>query len=332
MRGRYENLSRTRALDPERDYLAIYQTMLRYEFPWDMKLGLNLAFNRSFSIPGIAAVHTATGELTERTQKRIDDTGLLMYEMVLNGFEQPRGRDALRRVNQIHRRYDISNDDFRYVLGCLVVIPTRWLQEYGWRPPCCHERQATYLFYRELGRRMGITDIPGSYDDFETWFTAHDEAHLRPNDDAATIERATRTLMLTRIPRQLAPLGDALVSALYDAPLRHAMRVDTPPWPVRAGLRVALKARSRLQRWFGAPRATALFADGIKTKSYPDGYEVSQLGPHPLTTRLDVEDDRDALRDGTVGGPELGDVPAGRDAAQAERGQDLNDVTVPGAG
>ena len=256
MRGRYDNLTRTRALDPERDYLVIYQTMLRYEFPWDMKLGLNLAFNRSFSIPAIAAVHTATGELTERTQKRIDDTGLLMYEMVLNGFDQPRGREALRRVNQIHRPYDISNDDFRYVLGCLVVIPTRWLQGYGWRRPCCHERQATYLFYRELGRRMGITDIPGSYDEFETWFDAHDAAHLQPNDDAAAIERATRMLMLTRIPRMLAPLGNALVSAMYDAPLRRATRVDTPAWPVRAGLHLALRTRSRLQRWFGAPRTT----------------------------------------------------------------------------
>ncbi|MEH0981386.1 oxygenase MpaB family protein [Micromonospora sp. CPCC 205556] len=279
MRDRYANLTRTRALDPERDYLAIYQTMLRYEFPWDMKLGLNLAFNRSFSIPAIAAVHTATGELTERTQKRLDDTGLLMYEMVLNGFDQPRGRDALRRVNQIHRPYDIRNDDYLYVLGCLVVIPTRWLQQYGWRRPCCHERQATYLFYRELGRRMGITDIPGSYAEFETWFDAYDDTHLQPNDDAAAIERASRMLMLTRIPKPLAPLGNALVSAMYDAPLRRATRVRTPAWPVRAGLHLTLKMRSRLQRWFGTPRTTALFADGIKTKSYPDGYEISQLGP-----------------------------------------------------
>ncbi|HWS32400.1 MAG TPA: DUF2236 domain-containing protein, partial [Actinoplanes sp.] len=62
MTARYDNLTRTRSLDPERDYLAVYQTMLRYEFPWDMKLGLNLAFNRSFSLPEIATVHTATGE------------------------------------------------------------------------------------------------------------------------------------------------------------------------------------------------------------------------------------------------------------------------------
>ncbi|MGC5053250.1 oxygenase MpaB family protein [Micromonospora sp. DT48] len=279
MRARYANLAHTRTLDPERDHLAIYQTMLRYEFPWDMKLGLNLAFNRSFSDPAIAAVHTATGELTERTQKRLDDTGLLMYEMVLNGFDEPRGRDALRRVNQIHRPYDIPNDDYLYVLGCLVVIPTRWLQRYGWRRPCCHERQATYHFYRELGHRMSIRNIPDSYEAFSAWFDAHDAAHLKPNDDAATIERATRTLMLTRIPKPLAPLGNALVSAMYDAPLRRATRVDTPAWPIRAGLHLTLKTRARLQRWFGAPRATPLFANGITTRTYPDGYDINHLGP-----------------------------------------------------
>nr|WP_030502710.1 oxygenase MpaB family protein [Micromonospora purpureochromogenes] len=281
MRQRYANLARIRTLDPERDWLEIYQTMLRLEFPWDMKLGLNLAFNRSFSIPAIAAVHTATGELTERTQKRIDDTGLLMYEMVLNGFDQPRGREALRRVNQIHRPYDIPNEDYLYVLGCLVIIPTRWLQRYGWRRPCCHEQRATYLFYRELGRRMGITDIPGSYEEFEVWFDAHDAAHLTPNDDAAAIERATRSLLLGRVPRFLAPLGDGLVSAMYDDRLRRATRVDAPTWPVQASLHLALKLRARLQWWLGSPPKTPLFTDGIKTKTYPEGYEINRLGPQP---------------------------------------------------
>ncbi|MEU5564942.1 oxygenase MpaB family protein [Micromonospora musae] len=279
MRARYANLARIRALDPEHDHLAIYQSMLRYEFPSDLKLGLNLAFNRSFSLPSIAAVHAVTGELTERTQKRIDDTGILMYEMVLNGFDEQRGRDALRRVNQIHRRYDIGNDDYLYVLGCLVVIPTRWLQRYGWRRPCCHELRATHRFYRELGRRMGITDIPDSYEAFETWFDAHDAAHLRPNQHAAAVERATRMLMLARIPRALAPLGDAMVAALYDERLREATQVARPAWPVRAGLHLVLRGRARLQRWFGRPRTTALFTDGIRTRSYPDGYEISRLGP-----------------------------------------------------
>jgi hypothetical protein len=279
MRARYANRNRIRELDPELDYLRIYQTMLRFEFPWDMKLGLNLAFNRSFSVPAIAAVHTATGELTDRTQKRIDDTGLLMFEMVLNGLDAPRGQQALRRLNQIHRRYDIGNDEYLYVLGCLVVIPIRWLQRYGWRRPCCHERQASYLFYAELGRRMGITDIPESYAALESWFAAYDAQHLRPNDGAARVERATRMVLLNRLPAALSPLGNALVSAMYDTRLRQAMRVATPPWPVRAGLHLGLRIRAQLVRLLGRPRTEPLFAEGISTRTYPDGYDIATLGP-----------------------------------------------------
>jgi hypothetical protein len=279
MTDRYANLRRVQALDPERDHLEIYRTMLRLEFPWDMKLGLNLAFNRSFSLPGIAATHVATGELTERTRKRIDDTGLLMYEMVLHGFDHERGRAALRRVNRIHRPYDIAADDYLYVLGALVVVPLRWLDRYGWRRPCCHERAATYHYYRQLGRRMGINGIPGSEPEFAAWFDRYDRAHLRHNTDAEVIERATRALLLGRIPRLLAPLGDALVSAMYDEPLRRATGVARPPAVIRAGLHLGLRARAVALRRFGRPRTVPLFADGIVTPTYPDGYEISRLGP-----------------------------------------------------
>lgn len=278
-RNRYANLRRIRALDPQRDYLEIYQTMVRYEFPWDSKLGLNLAFNRSFSLPRVAALHVRTGELLHRTRKRIDDTGLLMYEMMLHGLDAPRGRDAIRRTNQIHRHYDIADDDYRYVLGCLVVVPIRWLERYGWRRPCCHERTAAYHYYRELGRRMGIRDIPGSFDEFAAWFDDHDRTHLRYNDDAASIERATRALLRGKIPRPLAPVGDALVAALYDERLRAATGVAAPNLAVRAGLHAGLLLRAALLRWAGRPRRTPLFADGIRTPTYPDGYEISWLGP-----------------------------------------------------
>jgi hypothetical protein len=88
VKDRYANLARIRALDPDRDYLAIYQTMVRLEFPWDMKLG----FNRSFSTPTVAKVLTGTGELIDRTQKRIDDTAIMVYELILHGFDSDRGR------------------------------------------------------------------------------------------------------------------------------------------------------------------------------------------------------------------------------------------------
>jgi hypothetical protein len=279
MKNRHANLALSRTLDPERDYLRIYRTMLLYEFPWDVKLGLNLAFNRSFSIPSIAAALVRTGELTERTRKRIDDTGILMYEVILNGFDHPTGRAALRRINRIHRGRGFPNDEYLYILAGLMVIPIRWVHRYGWRRPCCHERRASHALYRELGRRMNITDIPESYEATEAWLDRYDAAHLRPNDAAAAIERATRMLLLGKLPRPLAPLGDALVAALYDDRLREAMQVPRASWPVRAGLHLGLRTRALGLRWLAGPRTVTPFADGIRTETYPDGYDIDRLGP-----------------------------------------------------
>ncbi|MEV4534272.1 oxygenase MpaB family protein [Asanoa sp. NPDC049518] len=164
------------------------------ELPWDLKLALNLAFNRTFSTPTVAAVLACTGELTERTHRRVDDTALLMFEIVLHGFEHPRGRAAIRRMNQLHRPHrGVPAEEFVYVLACLTVVPLRWLDRYGWRRPCCHEREATYRFYRELGEHMDIAGIPDSLASLERWFDEFDRTRLRPDAHAAAIEREWRT-------------------------------------------------------------------------------------------------------------------------------------------
>jgi hypothetical protein len=74
-----------------------------------------------------------------------------------------RGKAAVRRLNHLHQRFAISNDDYLYVLGAFIFMPARWLDQYAWRPLWCHERQATHAFYRELGRQMNVKHIPPSY-------------------------------------------------------------------------------------------------------------------------------------------------------------------------
>ena len=34
-------------------------------------------------------------------------------------------------MNQMHGAYAISNEDLRYVLAAFVVVPVRWLRDYG---------------------------------------------------------------------------------------------------------------------------------------------------------------------------------------------------------
>ncbi|BCJ48050.1 hypothetical protein GCM10010168_24100 [Actinoplanes ianthinogenes] len=275
MRHRYDNLRRIQALDPDVAFEDIYRQMVLVEFPFDMKVGLNLGFNRSFSTPAVAAVLAGTGELTERTQKRRDDTGLLMYELILNGLDHPRSRAAIRRINEIHRPYrDMPAEEYRYVLACCVVIPLRWLDRYAWRRPCCHERRSTFRFYAELGRRMRVTGIPDDLAELESWFDAYDAEHLVPNEAAAAIERATRALLV-----KPGGLGEKMLSALYDDRLRAATGVPVPSWPIRAGVHLGLRGRALALRHVGRPRRVPRFADGLKAKSYPDGYEISELGP-----------------------------------------------------
>ena len=53
------------------------------------------------------------------------DTALVLESVLVEGMESTDGRAAVRRMNQMHGSYDISNDDLRYVLSTFVVTPQR---------------------------------------------------------------------------------------------------------------------------------------------------------------------------------------------------------------
>src|SRR5438552_14456953 len=98
------------ALDPERDAQRIVFIDACLEFPWDTQRSLELAFYRTFAVPSIATLLDSTGEFTERTQKRYDDTQLLISAFSEFGHESDLGERAIRRMNQIHGRSELAND------------------------------------------------------------------------------------------------------------------------------------------------------------------------------------------------------------------------------
>jgi GNAT superfamily N-acetyltransferase len=153
-------------LDPEVDFAEIYRIMGAHEFPWDMTQSLGLALYRTYAVPSIGELLAATGEFENRVHKRYADTGLILEAVLEHGFASANGRSAIRRMNQMHGAYAISNDDMRYVQSTFVVIPMRWLDRYGWRPLSEAERRASANYYRELGRHMNIKDSPVTYQEF----------------------------------------------------------------------------------------------------------------------------------------------------------------------
>lgn len=188
---RFERLEQIRRMDPVGEASEIYRLTAAYEFPWDFTRALELALYRTYAVPSIGRLLAETAELTDRAQKRYDDTSLLLDAVVEHGFGSGEGRTAIRRINQMHRSYDIANDDMRYVLCTFVVMPKRWIDAYGWRRLSRHEMVASAVHYRTLGRHMGIQDAPGSYEEFEACLDAYEESHFGWDPAARRVSDAT---------------------------------------------------------------------------------------------------------------------------------------------
>ncbi|MGW1957099.1 oxygenase MpaB family protein [Streptomyces sp. NPDC001920] len=279
---RFERLEQIRRMDPFHEASEIYRLTAAYEFPWDFTRALELALYRTYAVPSIGRLLAETAELTDRSQKRYDDTSLLLDAVVEHGFGSEQGRTAIRRINQMHRSYDISNDDMRYVLCTFVVMPKRWIDAYGWRKLSRHEIVASTVHYRTLGRHMGIKGIPESYEEFEACLDTYEKAHFGWDEGARRVSDATIDLMASWYPRPLASLLRASTLALLDEPLLRAFRYPAPSSATRALVRRAVRARGRAVRLLPPRRSPHFARQNREIRGYPNGYRLEELGTRPV--------------------------------------------------
>jgi hypothetical protein len=268
-------------LDPDADYEQIYRITTTHEFPWDMTQALSLALFRTFAVPSIGRLLHETGEFERRTKKRYDDTALLLDEVTRCGLESADGRRAVRRINQMHGAYDITNDDMRYVLSTFVVVPKRWMDDYGWRPFSPAEVAASTRYYIELGRLMNIKDLPADYDELERLMDSYEAEHFAFDPGGRQVADATMRLLRGLYPGLLDRPVDAFSRALMDRPLLEAFRYDEPPRLVTFAARSALRLRARLESHLPARRTPLHARDMPRFGSYPLGYDVDALGTFP---------------------------------------------------
>lgn len=279
--GRHDITRRIAQLDPERDHVQVMHYLVGWEFPWDYVRALEMALYRTFCVPTTSRILVQSGEFEARPQRRYDDTALLMAEILEWGYDSERGRESLRRINRFHRHYDISNQDFLYVLSTFHLEPIRWIERFGWRTLSEGEIRASYVFWREVGRRMAIRDIPPSHEAFAAWSAAHEREHFGYDEANHRIARATRELFVSWAPAPLRPLVRAGIHAMLDEPMRRAFGFPRAPRALEAGVAGALRARARVLRLFPARRRKD-FITGRPQRSWPQGYRIEQLGPPPL--------------------------------------------------
>ncbi|HEV8479396.1 MAG TPA: oxygenase MpaB family protein [Candidatus Eisenbacteria bacterium] len=281
MSARFDVLREIERLDPERDHQRIVHLSFGYEFCWDSIRALEIALYRTYCVPSISGLLHRTGEFYRDAQRRYDDTSILVAEMCEWGYEEGRGKEALERMNWAHGHYKIANDDFLYVLSTFIYEPVRWIDAFGWRPTCVNEKLAYYYFWRAIGTRMGIHDIPPSYEAFEAWSRAYEKQTFRFAETNRGVGSATRDLFAAWFPRIAAPLVRYGIYAMLDDDMIAAFGFPRPLPGTRAALRASLKARGAFVRWM-PPRHQAHFFTDDRNRTHPGGYRIGELGPRKL--------------------------------------------------
>ena len=272
------HLREIRRLDPVADHRRIVYLDACFEFPWDTTRSLELALFRTFASPSIAALLDSTGEFGRAAQKRYDDTDLILSTIVEAGYDSEEGKRAIRQMNRIHERFEISNRDFLYVLSSFVFEPIRWNARFGWRPLIETEKLATFEYWRVVGQRMAIREIPEAYEDFERFNEEYERREFRQTEASRRVGTSTRDMFLSWFPGLPRRFGAQAIYALMDEPLLHAFGFPSPTRAVRAAVEQALRARARAVAVLPARRRPRLRVQR-RTKTYGRDWRVEELGP-----------------------------------------------------
>jgi hypothetical protein len=274
--------SRIVTLDPVRDAQRIVRIDTVYEFPFDTTRSLEFALFRTFGSPSISRLLDETQEFALRAQRRYDDTDLILSTIIESGYDSDEGRRAIRRMNRLHRRFDIANEDFLYVLSTFVYEPIRWNERFGWRRFVEQERLAWFHYWREVGKRMAINEIPPTYRAFEQYNVEYERANFRFTESNARVARASRDMFLAWFPGLPKRLGAYAIAALMDDRLREAIGFPRPPEAFARAVEGALRTRARMLRLL-PPRRKPKLRTELRHRTYPQGYEIEALGPMPPT-------------------------------------------------
>ena len=267
-------------LDPDRDFERICFLGTNFDFPWDVEQSLELAFFKTYAVPSISALLERTGEFQRRGQKRFDDTRLILAQMLDHGLASERSKTAVRSMNRMHGRYEIANEDYLYVLSALMMEPLRWNTRFGWRRYVEKEKVAHFKFWREIGRRMGIRDLPETLAEAERFNVDYEREQFRFAHSNRVVADATMRIFLSWYPPPLRPLVALFICSLLDRPVLDAFHYRLPPPLVRGIVLGALGLRARLLRHLPRRRRAHLLTSS-RTRTYPSGYRVQELGVLP---------------------------------------------------
>ncbi|XP_006464016.1 hypothetical protein AGABI2DRAFT_209029 [Agaricus bisporus var. bisporus H97] len=279
---KYQHKYEAGKLTPE-DAQKIMRVSAMYDMPRLLGYSLAFALFKTYGIPSISKLLAATKQLkgSDTISRRYADTEILISTWVgcpISGYAtedrtgeiDPRAMIALARVNYLHSRYNIV-----------------WARKYGWRTLSPLEEHAYYIFWVEIGKRMGIRDIPESLESMKLWSRAYEKQYMVADPINSAVAGYTMGELLYSVPNVfgLRRWAENLSTCLLDEPVRIAMMKPAQPWYNHLFLRSVLYSISFVQRWLMLPRSDSnyrhpVLLDFLKN---PDGTINPRMHPTKYT-------------------------------------------------
>src|SRR5205807_3148861 len=124
-------------------------------------------------------------------------------------------------------------------------------------------------FWREVGRRMNIKELPADYDSFEHFNREYERQHYRYTDANHRVGLATLEMFASWFPRPLAPLVRQSMYAIMEEQLLEGFGFPRPWRGMRSLVHAAMKLRAGVLRWLPARRRPRLRTE-MKHRTYPE--------------------------------------------------------------
>jgi hypothetical protein len=227
--------------------------------------------------PRMTRILIRTGELEHRARKRLADQVLIHHEMLTNGFAPGRGRDALRRMNEMHRKYDITAEDFAAVSVCTTLGQIESAQTYGWREVTDHEITGVIEFERVQALHMNIHDIPTTVPEMVAFRDDYFDRQVSYAPQNRRLAESAIAVLGELLPEHDSAATERILLSVVDPRVVAALGYDYPEEGYRAKVVRAARAHA-------AADATEKGAGGalmeLIARIYPDGYEIARLGTH----------------------------------------------------
>jgi hypothetical protein len=238
---------RIAALDPVEDNeeAARLTFEVLYGDPIGVHAALLVGFSRQVAVPGIARViyRGGGGETLRDVARRIDDTLTLFGAFFHWGYSSPQGRAAIARMEQIHSRFAITDEQKRYTLATLIFEGERIGRHLGFNPFTASEREVIWRFWCGVAEQMPLGGLPPTAGELWRWMLEYEREHWRYTDDGRhVVDRFFEDWTTRWFPRPARGLGRQILLALMDEDLRAVLHLEDPSRRVQRLLRVSARA------------------------------------------------------------------------------------------